>query len=220
MRHSDHPRFQLEMALVRLMHLRKLVPLAELLEGGAARSAAGGSRPIAPSSAARPSLPPARPAAPPAAPARVPAPSAAVSSAPAGGAGSDGARERYLAAIKAGKGFFFAAVIAQAYRIDVTPTGVTFAFLPNQKVPRAQCEENREWLASLAAQTLGREVAVQITTVTATEPGAPPPPAGAPARTPPVPASDDELRQEALADPGVQALFEIFPVERTKIEEM
>ena len=32
--------------------------------------------------------------------------------------------------------------------------------------------------------------------------------------------SDDELRQEALADPGVQALFEIFPVERTKIEEM
>ena len=227
-RHSDHPRFQLEMALVRLMHLRKLVPLAELLEGGAARSAAGGSRPIAPSSAARPSMPPARPAAPPAAAARVPAPSAAVPSAPAGappapagGAGSDGARERYLAAIKAGKGFFFAAVIAQAYRIEVTPTGVTFAFLPNQKVPRAQCEENREWLASLAAQTLGREVAVQITTVTATEPGAPAPaPAGAPVRTPPVKASDDELRQEALADPGVQALFEIFPVERTKIEEM
>jgi hypothetical protein len=149
----------------------------------------------------------------------VPASSTAVSPAPAG---SDGARERYLAAIKAGKGFFFAAVIAQAYRIDVTPTGVTFAFLPNQKVPRAQCEENREWLASLAVQTLGHEVAVHITTVTATEPAAaaPPPPAGAPVRTPPVTASDDQLRQEALADPGVQALFEIFPVERTKIEEM
>ncbi len=33
-RTSDHPRFQMEMALLRLMHLRKLVPLAELLEGG------------------------------------------------------------------------------------------------------------------------------------------------------------------------------------------
>jgi hypothetical protein len=40
-------------------------------------------------------------------------------------------------------------------------------------------------------------------------------------RTPPVTgASDEDLRKEALADPGVQALFEIFPVERTKIEEV
>ena len=32
--------------------------------------------------------------------------------------------------------------------------------------------------------------------------------------------SRTDLRQEALSDPTVQALFEIFPVERTKIEEM
>jgi DNA polymerase-3 subunit gamma/tau len=240
-RHSDHPRFQLEMALVRLMHLRKLVPLAELLDGAAARPMAGTARPAAPAAAARPAMPPARPApsgraaaAPPPQPrASAPAPAApptavAGPGAPAaGGSGSDaGARDRYLAAIKAGKQFFFNAVVAQAYRIDIAPPRITFAFLPNQKVPRAQCEENRDWLTSLAAQTFGQELTVHVTTVTPGEAGAPPPapatvPAAAPVRTPVVTgASDDELRQEALADPGVQALFEIFPVERTKIEEM
>ena len=46
------------------------------------------------------------------------------------------------------------------------------------------------------------------------------PVAAAPPPAPPARPTDDELRQEALADPGVQALFEIFPVERTKIEEV
>jgi hypothetical protein len=32
--------------------------------------------------------------------------------------------------------------------------------------------------------------------------------------------TDEELREEALKDPAVQALFEIFPVEKSKIEEI
>ena len=234
-RQSDHPRFQLEMALVRLMHLRKLVPLAELLDGGGARPSAPLSRSV-PAAAPRPAPPAPRAAAPAGRPgqptATASAPGAAMSAAaapapppgPTASAVGDGDRERYLAAIKAGKPFFFNAVVAQAYRIEVTPARITFAFLANQKVPRAQCEENREWLTALAASTLGREVPVQVTTVAPAEPGSPrpaaPPPAPAAPRTPPTPGTDDELRREALSDPGVQALFEIFPVERTKIEEM
>jgi hypothetical protein len=90
-------------------------------------------------------------------------------------------------------------------------------------VPRAQCEENREWLTVLAGKTFGQDVTVQVTTVAPGEAAPAPAPVttAAPARTPVVTgASDEQLRQEALADPGVQALFEIFPVERTKIEEM
>ena len=35
------------------------------------------------------------------------------------------------------------------------------------------------------------------------------------------PAADEAaLREEAMADPSVQALFEIFPVEKSKVEEM
>ena len=37
---SDQPRYNLEMALLRLMHLRKLVPLTELLSGACQRSQA------------------------------------------------------------------------------------------------------------------------------------------------------------------------------------
>jgi hypothetical protein len=84
--------------------------------------------------------------------------------------------------------------------------------------------ENRDWLAVLAAKTLGREVPVQITTAAPAEPAGAAPkapgPAAAASRPAPTAGSQDELRQEALSDPGVQALFEIFPVERTKIEEM
>ncbi len=254
-RQSDYPRFQLEMALLRLMHLRKLLPLAELLEGSGARGlAAPMPRPAAPAiartapassgAAARPAMPPARPAPAPAARTTVPAtraagaappaatPPAAPPAAPSAPAHSgellpESAREQYLAAVKGGKVFFYNAVVAQAYRIDVTPARITFSFLPNQKVPRSQCEENRAWLESLAQQLFGRVIPVHIAV---TEAGAPPAepgpamPAAAPARpalkSPLAGPSEEDLRQEALSDPTVQALLEIFPVERTKIEEM
>ena len=43
----------------------------------------------------------------------------------------------------------------------------------------------------------------------------------APVAPVPAPARDDEsLRREAMSDPSVQALFEIFPVEKSKFEEL
>ena len=219
-RQSDYPRFQLEMALLRLMHLRKLLPLSELLEGGGARAlSAPLARPAAPSAA----RPVARPA----------APVAAASAAPSVASDSgeslpEGAHEQYLAGVKAGKVFFYNAVVAQAYRIDVTPARITFSFLPNQKVPRSQCEENRAWLEALGEQVFGRRIPVHIALADpATAPPAGPPaamPVAAPARpalkSPLAARSEADLRQEALSDPTVQAMLEIFPVERTKIEEV
>jgi len=245
-RQSDHPRFQLEMALLRLMHLRKLLPLAELLEGGGARPlsssparamAAPAARPApAPAAAARPVAPvAARAAAPAGKPAATPtsvaAAGSAASAAPASQAGEplpDGAKDTFLVGVKAGKVFFYNAVVAQAYRIDVTPARITFSFLPNQKVPRAQCEENRAWLEALGQQVFGRVIPVHIALA---DPAAAPAavasaalPAAAPPRaalkSPLAGPSEEELRQEALSDPTVKALFEIFPVERTKVEEM
>src|SRR5690606_27111156 len=43
-RSSDQPRFNMEMALLRLMHMRKLVPLTELLQGARGVQAAQGAR--------------------------------------------------------------------------------------------------------------------------------------------------------------------------------
>lgn len=248
-RQSDHPRFQMEMTLVRLMHLRKLLPLAELLEGGARLPAASAaprptaplprssmpvSRPAASATPARPaSTPPAaRPAAVPVPPATAPqaaapaAPAAAVSAPTAAGELPANARDVFLAAVKSAKMFFFNAVVAQACRIDVAASGITFAFLPNQKVPRTQCEENRAFLQKVAEQSLGRALPIHVTVTEAGESGAPAgSTAGAAAarpaaREPSPAASGDDLRKEALQDPTVQAMLEIFPVERTDIEEM
>jgi hypothetical protein len=123
-------------------------------------------------------------------------------------------KDAFLAEVKAGRPTFYNMVVAQAFRIDVSPAAVVFAFQPNQKVPRQQCEEARAWLEGIAARVLGQRVPVKIAVNDVS--GATPEPApAASARS-----SDDALRQEAMADPTVQALFEIFPVEKTRIEEM
>lgn len=236
-RNSDHPRFQMEMALLRLMHLRKLVPLAELLEGGGRSLAAPMARPAAPP-AVRPAMPPPRAAAPPPSVMRPSAPAAPASSAaPAptraatapGEPLPDNAREQFLGAIKSAKVFFFNAVVAQAYKIDVTPAMITFAFLPKQKVPKAQCEENRALLEGLAEQTFGRGIPVRVTTVDGDPAQAESIGGAMPAATAPRPvmkspvatgAGADTLRDEAMANPVVQSMLEIFPVDNVKIEEM
>jgi hypothetical protein len=144
-------------------------------------------------------------------------------------AAPDDDRDRFLAAIKSAKVFFYNAAVAQAHRIDVGPSGITFAFLPNKRVPRDQCEENRAWLQKLAEQTLGRPLPVRVTTVEPDGAGAVPPapaaastPSAAPAGPAPAdaPASPEALRQKAMADPMVQSMLEIFPVETVKVEEM
>jgi hypothetical protein len=50
-------------------------------------------------------------------------------------------------------------------------------------------------------------------------PGQPAAPAPAKADDKPAAAPDD-LRREAMNDPTVQALLEIFPVEKTRVEEV
>ena len=78
-RAAAQPRFHFEMALLRWMHLRKLVPLADLLAGGLSTAPARPSLPSPPKSTppkSAQSAPPARPQAA-AAPAPAPAPAAA-----------------------------------------------------------------------------------------------------------------------------------------------
>jgi DNA polymerase III subunit gamma/tau len=250
---SDQPRYNFEMTLLRLMHLRKLVPLAELLSGsGAASLGAGGgssSRPhaqtssVRPPAVARPSAVETRASTPAPAPARdamvsrVPAPSSSARADERAGradaaradeplapraataASAGDLKDAFLAQLKASKVFFYNTVVAQAYRVDVTPSRIVFAFLPNQRVPKQQCEDARGWLESLAEKVAGHKVPVSVVVADgapqATEPAAAPVSSKSP-----TPVNDDELRKEALADPAVQALLEIFPVEKTRVEEI
>ena len=231
-RSAAQPRHHFEMALLKWMHLRKLVPLTELLAGGAARlerpAAAPAPRP------APPSAPPARPAAVsredarPAAPrasasrpggqsappvSRAPSPESAVA-APAPAAEADG-RAAILAEIKRRKKFFHGTVVAQAQRIDLADDHrLVFTFTAAQRTLAAQVEQNRGWLEEMASQAAGRKV-----TVVAERSGADPQPSPPPA---PAAATDgaDDLREGVLDNQVVQAMLDVFGAEIRDVEKI
>jgi DNA polymerase-3 subunit gamma/tau len=219
---SDQPRYNMEMTLLRLMYLRKLTPLSELLASGAPGAArpAPPSRPTAAASGGLLSRnqAPAAPGAPvhrtsgPGAPVHRTAPIA-----PSAPGAPVALKDHFLSTIKSSKVFFYNTVVAQAYRVDVTPSRITFTFLPNQRVPRQQCEEARLWLESMAEKVAGTKIPVSVETSEATPAQ---PSAAGPKAADPNAERQDALRKEAMADPSVQALLEIFPVENTKVEEM
>ena len=255
-RGSDQPRYNMEMALLRLMHLRKLVPLTELLTGapraGATGAASGTRATAAPATGASrapsgivvagtggartagaPAAPLGRTAAAPrtaAGSGSAPRPSgtaptpaaiaAAAAPAKAGAALTPGSpyRDALLAELKAAKPIFYNLVVAQAFSIEADDDGVTFKFQPNQKVPRQQCEENRGLVQALIEKVTGekRPVHIMFTDAAAPGPAAPPPVVPAAPATAPSPA---ERKEAVLQNPTVQHLLEVFPVEKTTVQE-
>ena len=227
-RGAAQPRYHLEMALLRWIYLRKLTPIEDLIAGagGASErpapapraSAAEAARP-APAPLARPAPPPpsagnvapAKPAlAPPAAPQK-PAEAAAPAKASA-------FKDAMLAEIKKSKPVFFSTVCAQAQTIEAAGDRVTFTFSASQRTLLNMFEQNRAWLETLAQQAAGRRVAVA-----GVQAGAAPADAAKPEDRPgEAPAHDKKtaLREQALADAGVQAMLEVFPAEIRDVEEM
>jgi DNA polymerase III subunit gamma/tau len=219
---SDQPRYNLEMALLRLMHLRKLVPLSDLLSGSRPASVQGvqsvqNVQKFVPKTVPVPAVPRA------AAPAPSPKPQAPSPQSPS--SGDPEFKDRFLAELKAGKSTFYNLVVASAYRIDAGPSGIVFIFLPNQKNAKSQCDEQKAWLQSIAAKVAGQPVPVSIAIADAgTQPAAAP----AAAREqsgelrrdgPSQKSSAEDLKAEAMANSTVQAVLEIFPVDKTTIEE-
>ena len=219
LRAAAHPRYHFEMALLRWMHVRKLVPLAEVLE----QFGSGGGRvqaPVAPRPAS-----PVRPAATagaakaaprPAAPVERDAPAAAAPG-PSGGAGS--LKDALLAEIRAAKSFFYNTVVAQAQSIDVSGDRVVFTFLPTHRTLREQFEQTRPWIEAAAERIAGRKVSVVSQQADAGAAG----PAPAPPSTPPPgqsPNGKKDLKAEAMASPAVQAVLEVFPAEIKDVEEL
>ena len=104
---------------------------------------------------------------------------AAAGRSPAGGP----YRDAFLAEVKAAKPTFYNLVVAQAFSIDASASGVTFAFQPNQKVPKAQCEDNRAWVQGIIEKVIGREAAGAHRLHRRQRPASPsPPPAAAGSR--------------------------------------
>jgi DNA polymerase-3 subunit gamma/tau len=191
-RAAVQPRYHLEMALLRWIHLRKLVPLTELLTGisGSAQK----PRPVSPASGG--SVPQVRKPGPvePASP-------------------GESQRDAFLAEIRRAKQFFYNTVVAQAQKIEFGPDRVTFTFLPAHRTLREQFEQNRAWLESIAASVSGRSMSVGAAQAEAI---------AAPVNVPAVavPRSSTDLKTTAMADTTVQAMLDVFPAEIEDVEEI
>jgi DNA polymerase-3 subunit gamma/tau len=220
-RQAAQPRHHLELALLRWIYLQKLVPIDDLIAGAAGGSApASGrtppaaaaktvskaaavsppSRPIQKAAAAGPSGPLSRATSPP-----------PPTSSPT--ASDRSLKDALLAEIRKTKAVFYNTVVAQAQRIEVGADRVAFTFSAAQRTLRDMFEQNRGWLESLAERVAGRRI--EVTAVQAAAPAAAPAEGAGSA-----PDHKAALREQALADAGVQALLEVLPVEIRDVEEM
>jgi DNA polymerase-3 subunit gamma/tau len=147
-RGAAQPRYHLEMALLRWIYLRKLVPIEELIAGVSAGGGSGqGSGP-------RPQTEPRAPG---------------LATAPSGGAGGVD-KDLFLAEIRKGKAVFYNTVVAQAQRIDVAADRIVFSFSPSQRTLKDVFEQNKVWLEGLAQQVSGRKVIVTSAPADASSP--------------------------------------------------
>jgi DNA polymerase-3 subunit gamma/tau len=238
---AAQPRFHLEMALLRWVHLRKLVPLAELLAGGGSLGAPVPlpPRPAPSSPGARPAAPPARTPVPPsrgpAAAGRPSGPPPGSGSGPGSGAPSASAaappasramlvddvseaalarfREAFLAEVKRTRGQAdWGMVFMPARRVDVEVGSVTFVYEIQPKLMATRFEALRAELSEKATALAGRPMTVGCRV----ESGAPAP--GTPAS--PAQGDKDKLKAAVMAEPAVQALLDVFPADIRDVEEV
>jgi DNA polymerase-3 subunit gamma/tau len=229
-RNVSHPRYYFEMILLRWMHLRKLVPLSDLLEqmgGGAGIKSAprtlsapapASSKPAPTRSALAPTSNKTALASNPVAPtSNKLAPTSNTVAPTSGKVAPTSLKDALLAEIRSGKSFFYNTVVAQAQKIDVADDRVTFTFLPAHRALREQFDQSRSWLEAAAERLAGRKIAVSAVQAAADNGG----PSGA-EQKPAAPAEGQkrDLKAEALESSGVQALLDVFPAEIRDVEEM
>jgi DNA polymerase-3 subunit gamma/tau len=242
-RGSLQPRYHLEMALLRWIHLRRLVPLTELIQTLEKNPGRMGTTSVSASSSSRPSAEASRPpaktpsasaatvsaiaarkdtAAPAAATPPLPqeAPAPAPSSAAAGSNLAE-VKEAFLAEVQKSKKFFYGTVIAQAQKIEIHADRVVLTYAPQHRALRAQLDQMRVWLEELASRIAARRMSVvsaEGSASAATAGRA----AGGAAEGPALnqPDRQSALKQQALADSGVQAMLDVFAAEIKEVEEM
>jgi hypothetical protein len=117
-------------------------------------------------------------------------------------------KDALLSEIRKSKAVFYNMVVAQAQKIEVAGDRVTFTFAPNQRALRDTFEQNSSWLESVGQQVTGRRIVFAAQSEAPVE--------GVQAG----PDRKTVLREQALADAGVQTLLEVFPAEIRDVEEM
>jgi len=131
-------------------------------------------------------------------------------------------KDALLAEIRKSKPVFYNMSVAQAQKIEVAGDRVTFTFSPAQRALRDNFEQNHAWLEALALQVAGRRITVAAVQAAQGDAAEAPAAIGAPPAGDKQAAADKKsaLRQQALADAGVQTMLDVFPAEIRDVEEM
>jgi DNA polymerase III subunit gamma/tau len=120
-------------------------------------------------------------------------------------------RSSFLSAIREANKMFFGMVVQQATEIVIEGDAVVFSFSTAHATSRIDLERRRPWLEELARTAMGRKMSVVAREVAA----APAPPASSSTA-----ARQRELRDKAKANPGVQAILEVFGGDVEDVEEI
>ena len=263
-RGATQPRYHFEVAMLRWMHLRKLVPLAELLDGVVDQASPVNHAPTDHQVAS--GLPQVVSEERQEVTRRRKAPTA--EQAPVTtelGTSSTGEevsivpptdpKLAFLSELKRQKKFFHGTVAAQAQQIEFEDGRLTFVFSEAQRTLSEQVGTSRPWLEALAAQTIGRKTTVAVRQVPGAvlvdSPGVTgvvtdelprsteevPLPGALPSESSlevssnesPVARNSQEqssspperdLLSQALEDPAVQTMLDVFPADIKDVEEM
>ena len=123
-------------------------------------------------------------------------------------------KDAFLAEVRRQKKFFYGTVIAQAQRIDVEGDRVNVVFSPQHRALRSTLEQTRPLLETIATQLAGRRM-----TVAASEGSHATTASQNSAAAEVEPDRKAALREQALADSGVQAMLDVFTAEIKEVEE-
>ena len=221
-RGSSQPRHHFEMSLVKWIHLRKMTELSELLgsagsigskSSGASMPAARSPQPAPPPPAparaeskprSQPTPPTSRPAA------RGPQPAAEPPATSTENAAD--VKSSFLAAIREANKMFFGIVVQQAIGIAVEGDSIVFTFSSAHRSSRTDLERRKAWLEELARTSTGRKMSIVAREVAA----APVDAAASAAAT----ARQQQLKDKAKSNPGVQAILEVFGGDVEDVEEI
>ena len=223
-RGAAQPRYHLEMALLRWIHLRKLVPLTDIIESLQAGQQSSVTSPSSTVDTRRP-LVTSRQSAVSTQHSALGEQRSSVESRQAepksqpiaqdqAAEGDDEAafKAALLAEIRRVKKFFYGTVVAQAQKIEFDGNRLTFTFAQAHRTLGAQLEQSRSWLERVATQIAGRKISV-----VAAQGNADP--------VPPQPAAESAsdrgtLKGRAMTDSVVKAMLEVFPAEIRDVEEI
>lgn len=229
-RTASQPRYHLEMALVKWMHLRKLVPLVNIInklkDRDPSPSRARQSSALSPTkrtanvSSKSSSVVKRSSLASTSAMSQVKQSKVKNVSPSTIHAADDamGLKDALLKEIQRSKKLLYGTVIAQAEKIDVKPNLVTFTFAPAHRTLRSQLERNCTWISDVASKLSEQKVTVEVVESDS--------PSGSLVETTPQSASEkridssDTLKKQVMQDEGVQAVLDVFDAEIREVEEI